>query len=86
MLSEVDAHSFKAVSGQKRDQTGVLLLQLISDIFEGFSHGVLYHFFLGLFHFFKSSVEVVVDLGKERRSLFLDLLSYSNYSIFVEVH
>lgn len=86
MLSEVYAHSFEAVSGQKRDQAWILLLQLVCYILERFPHCVLYHLFLCLFHLLESPVQVVVHLSKERGSLLIDLLSDGSHSIFIEIH
>ena len=83
MFPEVDTHPLKSISGQKRYQTGVLLLELISDIFERFSHGVFDHLLLCFSHLLESFVEVVKDLIQERRSIAFNLLPYHRQTIFV---
>lgn len=76
VLSKVDAHAFKSISCQDWDQTGVFFLELICDVFEGFSHGVLDHLFFSLLDLLEPFVEVVKHLHQEWWAVVLHLLPH----------
>jgi len=84
VFSEINAHTFKAISSKQRNERRILFFELVSDVFEGFSHCVFNHFFFGLLDFFKSPIEVIKDLTNKGRSLALKFLPHSSNPLLIK--
>lgn len=83
MLGEVNAHSFQAVSGEERNERGIFLFHLISDILKGLPHGILDHFFLGLLDLLEPLVEVGENLRDEGRVGLIERLFDSHDALLI---
>ena len=84
MLPKVNTHSLEAIGCEKRNQTWVFFLELLSDVFKGLTHGVFDHLFFCFLDFFESFVEIVKDLYEKRRSCTLELLPYFDDLLFMQ--
>jgi hypothetical protein len=65
VFGKVDAHAFKAVSGQERDERRVFLFHLIGDVLKRLPHGVLDHLLFGFLDLLEAFVEVGEDFREE---------------------
>ena len=83
MFAEVDAHAFESIGGEEGDEAGVFFFELVGDVLEGLAHGVLDHFFFGLFGLLEALVEVAEDFSHEGSRTVLQLLPHFGYSFLV---
>ena len=85
VFGKINAHALNSVVGQDGDEAWVFLFHLISDELERLPHGVLNHFLLSFFGFFKTIVKILKYLGHKCLARILHLLSHSLDSILLDV-